>query len=232
MNIDVFKSEVLKLGVEIDDVKIDLLNKYFELLISWNNKINLTSITDKKEVYLKHFYDSLTICKVIDLKKEENFCDIGTGAGFPGIVIKIFFPHLKMTLIDSLNKRINFLNVVCNNLNLKDVNLVHGRAEEFARVNRDMFDVVTARAVSSFNILLEYSMPIVKPFKYFVAMRGVDDSDFCSNALRVLNSKIVKKECFKLPIENSFRSIILIKKIDYTNLKYPRKFSEIKKKPL
>lgn len=232
MNIDVFKSEVLKLGVEIDDVKIDLLNKYFELLISWNNKINLTSITDKKEVYLKHFYDSLTICKVIDLKKEENFCDIGTGAGFPGIVIKIFFPHLKMTLIDSLNKRINFLNVVCNNLNLKDVNLVHGRAEEFARVNRDMFDVVTARAVSSFNILLEYSMPIVKPFKYFVAMRGVDDSDFCSNALRVLNSKIVKKECFKLPIENSFRSIILVKKIDYTNLKYPRKFSEIKKKPL
>ena len=232
MNIDEFKIEVEKLGVDVSLEKLDLLEKYFILLTEWNKKINLTAITDKKDVYLKHFYDSLTICKVIDLNKENSFCDIGTGAGFPGIVIKIFFPHLKMTLIDSLNKRINFLGVVCEELNLKDVSLIHGRAEEFARENRDMFDVVTARAVSSFNVLLEYSIPIVKTNKYFIAMRGNDDSESGVNALKVLNSKVLKKECFNLPYENSSRCVILVKKMGIVSLKYPRKFSEIKKNSL
>ena len=232
MNIDEFKIEVEKLGVDVSLEKLDLLEKYFNLLTEWNKKINLTAITDKKDVYLKHFYDSLTICKVIDLNKENSFCDIGTGAGFPGIVIKIFFPHLKMTLIDSLNKRINFLGVVCEELNLKDVSLIHGRAEEFARENRDMFDVVTARAVSSFNVLLEYSIPIVKTNKYFIAMRGNDDSETGVNALKVLNSIILKKECFNLPYENSSRCVILVKKMGIVSLKYPRKFSEIKKNSL
>ena len=232
MNIDEFKIEVEKLGVDVSLEKLDLLEKYFNLLTEWNKKINLTAITDKKDVYLKHFYDSLTICKVIDLNKENSFCDIGTGAGFPGIVIKIFFPHLKMTLIDSLNKRINFLGVVCEELNLKDVSLIHGRAEEFARENRDMFDVVTARAVSSFNVLLEYSIPIVKTNKYFIAMRGNDDSESGVNALKVLNSKVLKKECFNLPYENSSRCVILVKKMGIVSLKYPRKFSEIKKNSL
>ena len=232
MNIDEFKIEVEKLGVDVSLEKLDLLEKYFILLTEWNKKINLTAITDKKDVYLKHFYDSLTICKVIDLNKENSFCDIGTGAGFPGIVIKIFFPHLKMTLIDSLNKRINFLGVVCEELNLKDVSLIHGRAEEFARENRDMFDVVTARAVSSFNVLLEYSIPIVKTNKYFIAMRGNDDSESGVNALKVLNSKVLKKECFNLPYENSARCVILVKKMGIVSLKYPRKFSEIKKNSL
>ena len=232
MNIDDFKKEVKQLGIDIDDEKIKLLEKYYELLIIWNEKMNLTAITEKKDVYLKHFYDSLTICKVIDLNKEDSFCDIGTGAGFPGIVIKIFFPHLKMTLIDSLNKRIEFLRVVCEKLDLTNVSLVHGRAEEFAKENRDSFDVVTARAVSSINVLLEYAMPIVKINKYFIAMRGIDDSESGSNALKLLNSKIVKKECFNLPYENSSRCIILVKKLSTTILKYPRKFSEIKKYPL
>ena len=232
MNIDEFKDEVKKLGILVDDYKLSLLERYYELLIEWNEKINLTAITDKKDVYLKHFYDSLTICKVIDLNAEDSFCDIGTGAGFPGVVIKIFFPHLKMTLIDSLNKRIKFLRFVCKELGLDSITLVHGRAEEFARENRDSFDVVTARAVSSFNVLLEYSMPIVKNGKYFIAMRGVDDSETGINALKVLNSKIVKKECFNLPHENSSRSVILVKKGKDIDLKYPRKFSEIKKNPL
>ena len=232
MNIDEFKIEVEKLGVDVSLEKLDLLENYFNLLTEWNKKINLTAITDKKDVYLKHFYDSLTICKVIDLNKENSFCDIGTGAGFPGIVIKIFFPHLKMTLIDSLNKRINFLGVVCEELNLKDVSLIHGRAEEFARENRNMFDVVTARAVSSFNVLLEYSIPIVKTNKYFIAMRGNDDSESGVNALKVLNSKVLKKECFNLPYENSSRCVILVKKMGIVSLKYPRKFSEIKKNSL
>ena len=232
MNIDDFKNEVKQLGIDIDDEKIKQLEKYYELLTMWNKKMNLTAITEKKDVYLKHFYDSLTICKVIDLNNEDSFCDIGTGAGFPGIVIKIFFPHLKMTLIDSLNKRIEFLRVVCWELDLTNVSLVHGRAEEFAKENRDSFDVVTARAVSSFNVLLEYAMPIVKKDKYFIAMRGVDDSKSGNNALKVLSSNIVKKECFNLPYENSSRCIILVKKVAFINLKYPRKFSEIKKNPL
>ena len=232
MNIDEFKNEVKKIGIDVDENKLSLLERYYELLIEWNEKMNLTAIIEKKDVYLKHFYDSLTICKVIDLKNECTFCDIGTGAGFPGIVIKIFFPHLKMTLIDSLNKRINFLRVVCEELDLNNVSLVHGRAEEFAKENRDSFDVVTARAVSSINVLLEYAMPIVKRDKFFIAMRGVDDSESGINALKVLNSKIVKKECFNLPYENSSRCIILVKKLSSTTLKYPRKFSEIKKNPL
>ena len=232
MNLDQFKCEVEKLGIDVDDIKLNLLEKYYELLINWNEKINLTAITEKKDVYLKHFYDSLTICKVIDLDSEDNFCDIGTGAGFPGIVIKIFFPHLKMVLVDSLNKRIKFLSVVCEELDLSDVVLVHGRAEEFAKDNRNSFDVVTARAVSSFNVLLEYSIPIVKNNKFFVAMRGNDDSMTGINALKILNSKIVKKECFNLPYENSSRSIILVKKFGFSDLKYPRKTSEIKKNPL
>lgn len=232
MNLDEFKSEVEKLGILVDDKKLSLLERYYELLLVWNQKMNLTAITDKESVYLKHFYDSLTVCKVIDLTKEDSFCDIGTGAGFPGLVIKIFFPHLKMTLIDSLNKRIKFLSVVCDELDLGDVTLVHGRAEDFARENRNSFDVVTARAVSSFNVLLEYSMPIVKNGKYFIAMRGIDDSDGGCHALRVLNSKIVKKECFNLPCENSSRTVIKVKKNSGIDLKYPRKFSEIKKNPL
>ena len=232
MNIDEFVCEVKKLGVLVDDNKLSLLKKYYELLIEWNEKINLTAITDIQDVYLKHFYDSLTICKVVDLNAEDSFCDIGTGAGFPGMVIKIFFPHLKMTLIDSLNKRIKFLSLVCDELGLQNVSLVHGRAEEFARSNRNSFDIVTARAVSSFNVLLEYSMPIVKNGKYFIAMRGNDDSETGLSALRILKSKIVKKECFNLPYENSSRSVILVKKFGDINLKYPRKFSEIKKNPL
>ena len=154
MNIDDFINRIKKLDVLVDENKLSLLEKYYKLLVEWNEKINLTAITDKNDVYLKHFYDSLTICKVIDLSVEDSFCDIGTRAGFPGIVIKIFFPHLKMTLIDSLNKRIKFLDFVCDELGLNDVTLVHGRAEEFARKNRDSFDIVTARAVSSFNVLL------------------------------------------------------------------------------
>lgn len=232
MNVDEFKNEVIKLGIDIDNDKLNLLEKYYSLLISWNDMMNLTTITEKKDVYLKHFYDSLTISKVIDLKNENSFCDIGTGAGFPGIVIKIFFPHLKITLVDSLNKRIKFLNVVCNELGLKDVNLIHGRAEEFAKENRDSFDVVTARAVSSFNILLEYSIPIIKVNKYFVAMRGNDDSASGINALKILNCDILKKEIFNLPYENSSRCLILVKKGARTSLKYPRKNAIMKKNPL
>ena len=232
MDIDLFISEVQKLGVEVNDEKLQKLEKYYELLILWNEKMNLTAITEKKLVYLKHFYDSLTLAKVINLNEIDSLCDIGTGAGFPGIVLKIFYPSIKLTLVDALNKRVIFLNEVIKELKLDSVETIHGRAEEYAKNAREKFDVVTARAVSSFNVLLEYSIPLVKEGKYFIAMRGSDDTLNSSKALELLNSKKTKIVSFKLPIEESNRTIILVQKNGKTSLKYPRKFTEIKKSPL
>ena len=232
MNIDDFKCELVKLGLICDEKKLFQLKKYYELLVCWNEKINLTAITNKEDVYLKHFYDSLTVCKVIDFSKVSSLCDVGTGAGFPGLVLKIFFPHIKLTLVDSLNKRIKFLDVVVNELELNDVITIHSRVEEYGKINREKFDVVIARAVSSFNILLEYCIPLVKMNSYFISMRGIDDTEDGKNALKLLDSSIVNKISFRLPFENSLRTIALIKKNNYTNRKFPRRFSEIKKKPL
>lgn len=232
MDRETFILEVKKLNIDLTDEMLEKLEKYYELLVEWNEKINLTAITDKKEVYLKHFYDSLTLCKVIDLNEVESLCDIGTGAGFPGIVLKICFPHLQLTLVDALNKRINFLKLVCETLKLENVDCIHARAEEYALKNREKFDVVTARAVASLPILLEYSIPLVKKSKYFIALKGTEDIKESQNALNVLNSKILKEEKFLLPIENSNRTIIKVQKLGNTLGKYPRRFSEIKKKPL
>ena len=232
METNEFLEYVKKLNVEVTEEKLKKLEEYFQILILWNNKMNLTSITEKKDVYLKHFYDSLTITKIVDLKQEESLCDIGTGAGFPGIVLKIFFQHIKLTLVDSLNKRIVFLNEVIKELELDDVKTIHLRAEDFAKTVREEFDVVTARAVSSFNTLLEYVIPLVKCDKYFVAMRGVDDTLESNKALNLLKAKKIQTLNFKLPIEESERTIVLVQKYDKTDLKYPRKFSDIKKKPL
>jgi len=230
MNKDEFKKFVLELGIDISDDKISLLDKYYDLLIAWNEKINLTAITLKEQVYLKHFYDSLTLVKIIDLNKENSFCDIGTGAGFPGIVIKIFFPHLKVTLIDSLNKRVKFLELVIRELGLKDIEVIHTRAEDYSKKNREKFDVVTARAVATLPILLEYSLSLVKISKYFIAMKGKEER--CDNALSLLGGRLEKSLEFLLPIENSQRTLIKIKKEKKTDIKYPRKFSDIKKRPL
>jgi len=232
MNKDKFIKEVTNLNIEITDKKLEQLEKYYELLIEYNKVMNLTGITEKEEVYLKHFYDSLTISKAIDLKKYTTLCDIGTGAGFPGIVLKIFYPHLNITLIDSLNKRIKFLNEVIDKLQLQNIVALHSRIEEYGKNNREKFDVVTARAVAPLNILLEYSIPVLKVDGYFVPMKANIDNENYNNALKTLNSKQEKIEQFLLPIENSKRTIILIKKNNITNKKYPRKFNEIKNKPL
>lgn len=232
MNLEEFKSEVAKLGVLASDDKILLLDKYAKLLSEWNEKINLTAITEKEQVYLKHFYDSLTILKVIDLNEVDSLCDLGTGAGFPGIVLKIFFPNLKLTLVDALNKRIKFLEVIVQNLNLKDVTLVHARAEEYGKAHRECFDVVTARALSSFPILLEYAIPMLKVGGNLIAMRGLNDSEEGERALEILKANINNVCEFKLPIENSSRTLIDVKKNEKTDLKFPRKYAEIKKKSL
>ena len=229
-----FVEEVKKLGININDTQLKQLNRYYELLVEWNEKMNLTNITIKEDVYLKHFYDSLTIQKVIDLYEEETLCDIGTGAGFPGLVLKILFPNLKITLVDALNKRIIFLNEVIKELNLENIETVHARIEEYGTKNREKYDVVTARAVSKLNILLEYAIPLSKPQKYFISLKGHIEEEIINakNAMDKLDVEITKKEEFLLPIENSSRTIIMFKKRNKTNLKYPRRYSEILKKPL
>lgn len=232
MDIEIFKMELGKLGVLFTPDMLNKLEKYYNLLVVWNEKMNLTAITEKKDVYLKHFYDSLTISRIIDLKDIVSLCDIGTGAGFPGIVLKIFFPHIHLTLVDSLLKRVKFLDVVIKELNLENVWTVHMRAEEYATFNRERFDLVTARAVSSLNILLEYSIPIVKRGKYFVAMRGMNDLYNGERAIKTLNCNLVKLDEFTLPIQKSRRTLMLFQKNKKTDLKYPRKNSIIKKHPL
>lgn len=233
MNKDRFIKEVENLGIEITDKKINQLEKYYELLIEYNKVMNLTGITEKEEVYLKHFYDSLTISKIIDLNNENNLCDLGSGAGFPGIVIKIFYPNLNIVLVDSLNKRINFLNIVIKELGLENITAIHSRIEEYAVNNKEKFDVVTARAVAPLNILLELGINLVKVGKYFIAMKGnLENEHDYSNAIKKLDCSLGNVVKFKLPIEESNRSLIKIKKEKSTSKLFPRKYSEIKKKPL
>lgn len=234
MEITEFIEELRKINIEINEEQLNQLNIYYELLIEYNKVMNLTGITEKEQVYLKHFYDSLTISKILNLKEEESLCDIGTGAGFPGLVIKILYPHLKVTLVDSLNKRIEFLKKVITELNLKNIEAIHDRAEEFARKNTQKYDVVTSRAVAPLNILLEYAIPLLKLEKNFISYKGNISREIIEseNALKQLNCKIDKTIEFQLPNEESNRTIIKIKKEKTTNKKFPRKYSEIKKKPL
>lgn len=234
MKINDFIENLRKLNIEVSEEQLNQFEEYYNLLVEWNKKINLTRIIDKEEVYLKHFYDSATIVKVINLNEIDSFCDFGTGAGFPGIVIKILFPKLNVTLVDSLKKRINFLNVVIEKLKLDKITTVHARIEDFARENREKFDLVTARAVASLPVLLEYATGLVKQDKYFVAMKANIESELeqSQNAQNLLHLRLINREEFLLPKENSVRNILLFQKLDKTNLKYPRNASEIKKKPL
>ena len=233
MNQDSFIEELKLINVVLTQNQLDQLNKYYELLIEYNKIMNLTGITEKKEVYLKHFYDSITIAKIIDLNNINSLCDIGTGAGFPGLVLKIVYPNLKVTLLDSLNKRIEFLKKVIDELNLRDIEVIHARAEEYAISNRNKFDVTTARAVAHTSILLEYAIPMTKVGGYFIPMKAnmTEEIKEIDNSINELNVELLDKLEFLLPIENSNRTILLFKKIK-DNTKYPRKFSEIKKNRL
>ena len=233
MKINEFIEELKKINININEEQLNQLNKYYELLIEHNKVMNLTGITEKEEVYLKHFYDCLTINEIIDLKDIDSLCDIGTGAGFPGLVIKILFPNIKVTLLDSLNKRINFLNIVIKELNLKNIETIHTRAEEYAINNRNKFDITTARAVAHLSILLEYAIPMTKENGYFIALKSnveIEEKEIV-NALKKLETKIVERKQFLLPFENSRRTLLKFKKIK-DNKKYPRKNSEIKKNRL
>lgn len=214
--------------------QLEQLYRYYELLIEYNKVMNLTGITEKEEVYLKHFYDSATLHKSIDLTKESTLCDVGTGAGFPGLVLKILFPNLSVTLVDSLNKRIKFLDIVISELGLTNIETVHARAEEFAILHREYYDVVTARAVASLPTLLEYCIPLVVVGKYFIPMKAnlKDELKQSKNAMNTLKVKLVSEIEFLLPVEESHRSLLKFQKMEKTSHSYPRKFSEMKKKQL
>lgn len=233
MKQDNFIQELKKLNIQLTETQLLQLEIYYEMLVEYNKIMNLTGITEHDEVFLKHFYDSLTIVKIIDLNTVESFCDIGTGAGFPGLVIKICFPKLKVTLLDSLNKRVEFLKAVIQKLNLKDIEVVHARAEEYALSHRSEFDVTTARAVAHTSILLEYAIPMTKVEKYFIAMKANVEEEVkeINNALKKLSTKLIQKEEFLLPLENSKRTILLFKK-EKENKHFPRKNNEIKKNRL
>ena len=234
MNLNNFIKEVEKLNIHLSEKQLEQLEEFYNLLIDYNEKVNLTRITEKDDVYLKHFYDSLTLIKAIDLTKGLTICDVGTGAGFPGIVLKICFPQLKVTLVETLQKRVRFLYLVKEKLNLKDLFICKERAEIFARNNRNKYDLVTSRAMARLNILNEMCIPLVKVNGYFIPMKGSIEGeiDEASNSIKELNSELENIVSFTLPIENSIRNLVIIKKIGDNKTIYPRSFSEIKKKPL
>lgn len=234
MTIDEFINSLKELNIEIDSNKLEKLEKYYELLIKWNEKMNLTGITKKEEVYLKHFYDSSTFVKAINLKENLSLCDIGTGAGFPGIVLKILFPNLNITLVDSLGKRILFLKEVKEKLQLENMIIIEARAEEYAKKVREKYDIVTSRAVANLHILIEYSIPLVKKNGYFIPMKGNADEELqnIEKTVEKLNTKYIEKIEFDLPYNQGKRMLPIFQKLDKTPLKYPRKYSDIKKKPL
>lgn len=205
-----FIDSIKELGIEPTDKQLYQLSKFYELLIEWNQKINLTRITDKKEVYLKHFYDSLTISKELDLNKINTLCDVGTGAGFPGIVLKIFYPNLKITLIDSLLKRVKYLNEIIKELNLKEIKAIHTRAEDY----KETFDIVTARAVANIEKLLTYTMHLVKKDGKLIAMKGNIDEEITEDVRKRIDKKykLIKINKFYLLKEESHRSLVIIGK--------------------
>ena len=231
MNKQEFFEELKKLGINLTNDQIDKLARFYQLLVAWNEKINLTTIIKEEEVYLKHFYDSLTLIKVVDLRQPLTVLDVGTGAGFPGIVLKIVFPNLKITLLDSLTKRINYLNEIIKELDLHDIETVCSRCEEYTKINREKYDLVVARAVSHLKILSEMIIPTVKVNGYFIAMKANlnDELEKTIPMLKKLDSELKEIKEFSLPIENSKRTLVVMKKNAKTALLYPRKYSEIKK---
>ena len=231
MNREEFIEEVKKLNIEVTDEKLELLEKFYNLLVEWNEKINLTTIVEKDKVYLKHFYDSLTLTKEIDFTKDITLCDVGSGAGFPGIVIKIFFPNVKITLIDSLQKRVNYLNEVIKELNLKDINAEHFRMEDYSRLHEEEFDYITARAVANIGIISEISVRAVKLNGHMVFMKANcdDELDIFLAYCQKLGLKLENTNEFQLPYEYSNRTRVNLVKTNHTNNLYPRRIDIIKK---
>ena len=233
MTPDEFLSALTEFDIQLSDKQIKQFERYFELLVEWNEKINLTAITEKNEVYLKHFYDSITIAFDFEFAS-QSIVDVGAGAGFPSIPLKIIYPDLKVTIVDSLTKRITFLNRLFEALELTNCKAISARAEEYAKENREKCDVVMARAVARLNILDELCLPLVKVGGYFLSLKGLKADEELNEAKKgigILGGKVESVNDFTLTNDNH-RSNIIIKKVRDTPAKYPRMFGKIKKQPL
>lgn len=234
---DKLRDKANAVDIVLDDIQLKQFELFYHLLIEKNKVMNLTSITDEDEVMDKHFIDSLTCSRVVNMNQVQSIIDIGTGAGFPGIPLKIVYPHINIVLLDSLNKRVNFLNEVIEKLGLTKIKAIHGRAEDIARFPeyRAGFDLAVSRAVANLNTLSEYCIPFVKVNGYFVsykAGKGLDEIKNSDNCMKELGSKIIKTDEFQLPGDEAKRLLIKIKKCKGTAKKYPRKAGIPAKDPL
>ena len=228
--------DLKELNISIDDDRIKKLLRFYEMLVEWNEFMNLTAITEFDEVMVKHFVDSASIVKVL-VPSNETMIDVGCGAGFPGLPLKILFPELKVTLLDSLNKRVGFLNEVIKELELKDIEAVHGRAEDIARNKdfREKYDLCISRAVANFSTLSEYCLPFIRKGGNFVAYKsekGSSELEEAGKALSVLGGEVAKEEEFFLPGTDNGRTLYLITKVKETPGKYPRKAGTPSKDPI
>ncbi|MCE7782143.1 16S rRNA (guanine(527)-N(7))-methyltransferase RsmG [Staphylococcus xylosus] len=223
-------------GIELSDKQQQQFQTYYQMLVEWNEKMNLTSITEEHEVYLKHFYDSIAASFHTDLTKELTICDIGAGAGFPSIPLKIIFPNLKVTIVDSLNKRIHFLNQLADALDIENVSFVHDRAETYGKGDyRESYDIVTARAVARLSVLSELCIPLVKKGGQFIALKsskGEEELKEASFGIGVLGGKILDTISYELPENAGERQMIIVDKRSQTPKKYPRKPGTPNKSPL
>ncbi|CAM3198262.1 16S rRNA (guanine(527)-N(7))-methyltransferase RsmG [Filibacter tadaridae] len=237
MNEEQFVQALKEQGIELDNKQITQFNHYFKLLVEWNEKMNLTAITDAPSVYLKHFYDSITAAFYSDWSGPKSICDVGAGAGFPSIPLKICYPELNVTIVDSLNKRIGFLRQLVEEIQLENVHFVHARAEDFGQDQkyREKFDIVTARAVARLSVLAELCVPLVKVNGLFISMKGAaadNEMADAKKAISILGATIKEEYSFILPVENSERNIFVFEKLKNTPKKYPRKPGVPNKSPI
>lgn len=232
-----FEKQLAELGITLCDKQKNQFTQYYDLLVEWNSVMNLTSITDYKEVNEKHFLDSLSIVKAIDIQSVNTVMDVGTGAGFPGLPLKIIFPHLRVVLLDSLNKRIKFLDDVVEKLGLEDVETLHGRAEDYAKreIYREQFDLCVSRAVANLSTLSEYCVPFIHIGGYFIPYKSGNieqELQESKRAIDILGGTVEQVVKFELPGTEIGRSFVKIRKKVSTKKKYPRKAGLPAKEPI
>lgn len=236
-NRDILKKGIEDLGIKTSDKMLDNFKIYRDILVDWNQKMNLTGIEDEKEVYIKHFLDSVSAVRNGYIKDGMSIIDIGTGAGFPGMPLRICLENLKVTLLDSLNKRINFLQEVSNNLGIDNIEFIHGRAEDFAKEEnyREQYDIATARAVAGLPVLMEFCVPFVKVGGYFICLKGPNanlELEESKAAMEVLGVKFIEKINVELPDSDLNHNILVFEKVENTPAKYPRKAGKPAKNPI
>ena len=236
-NTEQFEKDLTALGVNLSENQVQQFLTYYEMLVEWNEVMNLTAITEYDEVMKKHFVDSLSLIQTFDVTKPVSVIDVGTGAGFPGLALKIAYPNMKVTLLDSLNKRINFLNAVIEKLGLTDVETVHGRAEDFAKPGklREKYDLCVSRAVANLTTLSEYCLPFVKVGGEFISYKSekiTEEMENAKKAISLLGGKFDRSKDFYLPDSDIYRNLVVIKKVKETPKKFPRKAGLPSKEPL